>query len=73
MKSYATQPRNGGQFAPLATDKQILELQNLAKAGFVSKGHRINIRSGLKRFVTRADASAEITRLHRMRDQGRAN
>lgn len=68
MKSYASRPRRtSGQFVKLATPAQKQLLRDLAKSSFLSKGHRINIYSALKRHVSLADASSEITRLLAMR------
>ncbi len=66
MRSTTTQPRTAGRFAPLVTDAQILHLQDLVRSPKVSTGHRINVRRALKGFVTRNEASREITRLHRI-------
>ncbi|CAN5240892.1 hypothetical protein BH20GEM2_BH20GEM2_16880 [soil metagenome] len=67
MRSTTSRPRNeSGQFLPLATDRQVVFLQDLAKSGKVGARHRINIRKSLKRYVTRAEATREITRLARI-------
>jgi hypothetical protein len=66
MRSSATQPRVNGRFVATITDAQIVHLQELVRSAKVSTGHRINVRSALKRFVSRSDATREITRLQRI-------
>ncbi len=66
MRSSATQPRAQGRFVPTITDRQIVHLQELVRSPKVSTGHRINVRTALKRFVSRSEATREITRLQRI-------